>query len=41
MDNNRIYIMAFPSVYPHYLNKIKKKGKVQKPFIIGSRLDSL
>ena len=30
MKNNRIYNMAFSSVYPHYLAKIKKKGKTKE-----------
>jgi hypothetical protein len=27
MDNTRIFNLAFASVYPHYVNKIEKKGR--------------
>jgi hypothetical protein len=26
MNNNRIYQMSFAGVYPHYVNKVEKKG---------------
>ena len=29
MDNTRIFNMAFASVYPHYVNKIEKKGRTK------------
>jgi hypothetical protein len=27
MDNPRVFKMAFASVYPHYVNKVEKKGR--------------
>lgn len=27
MDNARVYRMAFASVYPHYVNKVERKGR--------------
>lgn len=27
MDNTRVYKMSFASVYPHYVTKVKKKGR--------------
>lgn len=27
MDNTRVYKMSFASVYPHYINKVEKKGR--------------
>ncbi len=27
MDNTRVFKMAFASVYPHYVNKVEKKGR--------------
>jgi len=29
MDNSRVYRMSFASVYPHYLNKVEKKGRTK------------
>ncbi len=29
MDNTRVYKMKFASVYPHYINKAKKKGRTK------------
>ena len=29
MDNSRVYKMTFASVYPHYINKVEKKGRTQ------------
>jgi hypothetical protein len=29
-DNTRVYRMAFGSVYPHYVNKAEKKGRVKE-----------
>ncbi len=26
MDNTRVYKMSFASVYPHYINKVERKG---------------
>ena len=30
MDNSRVYSMAFASVYPHYVNKVEKKGRTKE-----------
>src|SRR5262245_60413820 len=31
MDNNdRVYKMSFAGVYPHYVNKVEKKGRTKK-----------
>lgn len=30
MANTRIYKMAFSSVYPHYVQKVEKKGKTKE-----------
>lgn len=27
MDNSRVFKMSFASVYPHYINKVEKKGR--------------
>ena len=37
MENHRIFKMAFASVYPHYINKVTKKGrtKTELDTIIG------
>ena len=29
MDNTRVYKMKFASVYPHYINKVEKKGRTK------------
>jgi len=29
MDNSRVYRMSFASVYPHYINKVEKKGRTK------------
>jgi hypothetical protein len=29
MDNSRVYKMTFASVYPHYVNKVEKKGRTK------------
>src|ERR1700759_795079 len=29
MDNTRVYRMSFASVYPHYVNKVEKKGRTK------------
>jgi len=29
MDNTRVYRMSFASVYPHYINKVEKKGRTK------------
>ena len=29
MDNTRVFKMAFASVYPHYVNKVEKKGRTK------------
>jgi hypothetical protein len=30
MDNSRVYKMSFASVYPHYVAKVKKKGRTKE-----------
>ena len=30
MDNARVYKMAFASVYPHYINKVERKGRTKE-----------
>lgn len=30
MDNDRVFRMAFASVYPHYVQKAEKKGRTKK-----------
>ena len=30
MDNQRVFKMSFASVYPHYINKVEKKGRTKK-----------
>src|SRR5215475_10993241 len=30
MDNNRVFRMAFASVYPHYIAKAEKKGRTRE-----------
>ena len=30
MDNTRVYKMSFAGVYPHYVNKVEKKGHTKK-----------
>jgi hypothetical protein len=30
MDNARVYRMSFASVYPHYVNKVEKKGRTKE-----------
>src|SRR4051812_17643993 len=30
MDNTRVFKMAFASVYPHYVNKVEKKGRTKQ-----------
>jgi hypothetical protein len=30
MDNSRVYKMSFASVYPHYINKVEKKGRTKE-----------
>jgi hypothetical protein len=30
MDNTRVYKMSFAGVYPHYVNKVEKKGRTKK-----------
>lgn len=29
MDNQRVYKMVFAGVYPHYVNKVEKKGRTK------------
>jgi hypothetical protein len=29
MDNTRVYKMSFASVYPHYIQKVEKKGRTK------------
>ena len=29
-DNQRVFKMSFASVYPHYINKVEKKGRTKK-----------
>ena len=29
MDNSRVYRMSFASVYPHYIQKVEKKGRTK------------
>jgi hypothetical protein len=29
MDNTRVYRMSFASVYPHYINKVERKGRTK------------
>lgn len=29
MDNTRVYRMSFASVYPHYIQKVEKKGRTK------------
>jgi len=33
-QNERIAKMAFASVYPHYLEKIRKKGRTQEELLV-------
>ena len=30
MDNQRVYVMAVSSVYPHYVAKVEKKGRTKE-----------
>ena len=30
MDNTRVFKMAFASVYPHYVNKVERKGRTKE-----------
>jgi hypothetical protein len=30
MDNTRVFKMAFASVYPHYVNKVERKGRTKQ-----------
>lgn len=30
MDNTRVYKMSFASVYPHYINKVERKGRTKE-----------
>ncbi|MFT3845930.1 MAG: DUF2200 domain-containing protein [Lacibacter sp.] len=30
MNNTRVYKMSFASVYPHYINKVEKKGRTKE-----------
>ena len=30
MDNTRVYRMSFASVYPHYIQKVEKKGRTKE-----------
>ena len=30
MDNTRVYRMTFASVYPHYVNKVERKGRTRE-----------
>ncbi len=30
MDNTRVFKMPFASVYPHYVNKVEKKGRTKE-----------
>lgn len=30
MDNTRVFRMSFASVYPHYVNKVEKKGRTKE-----------
>lgn len=30
MNNTRIYKMSFASVYPHYIQKVEKKGRTRE-----------
>ncbi len=30
MDNARVFKMAFASVYPHYVNKVERKGRTRQ-----------
>ena len=30
MDNTRVFKMAFASVYPHYINKVERKGRTKE-----------
>ena len=30
MDNTRVYMMSFASVYPHYIQKAEKKGRTKE-----------
>ena len=30
MDNSRVYKMSFASVYPHYINKVERKGHTKE-----------
>ena len=30
MDNTRVFRMAFASVYPHYINKVERKGRTKE-----------
>lgn len=29
MENHKVFKMAFASVYPHYINKVEKKGRTK------------
>jgi hypothetical protein len=47
MDNNRVFKMAFASVYPHYVQKAEKKGRMKSEvdevicWLTGYRLKQL
>ena len=30
MDNTKVFRMAFASVYPHYINKVERKGRAKE-----------
>ncbi|RFZ84115.1 DUF2200 domain-containing protein [Mucilaginibacter terrenus] len=30
MDNTKVYKMSFAGVYPHYINKVEKKGRTKE-----------
>ena len=30
MDNTRVFKMSFAGVYPHYINKVEKKGRTKE-----------
>ena len=30
MENHKVFKMSFASMYPHYVNKVEKKGKTKE-----------
>jgi hypothetical protein len=34
MKEHKIYTMAFGNVYPHYVNKVEKKGRTEEELLL-------